>query len=152
MTRIDFYLLPAGTAANPVAVACRLCEKASQAGRNVYIYTPDTAIVDALDKALWTFRQGSFVGHERYTEEAAIDVLPAVFLGAAAPPASHTHVMINLGAEAPPFFSQFERVLEIVPGDVPGRAAARKRFRFYKDRGYALATHELGTTAASHAD
>ncbi|TAM11377.1 MAG: DNA polymerase III subunit chi [Nevskiaceae bacterium] len=152
MTRIDFYLLPAGAPEAALNVACRLCDKAVHAGQRVYAFSPDAAALAELDAQLWTFRQGSFIGHERYTEGVASDVLPAVYLGTSAPPASHAQVMINLGAETPHFFSQFERVLEIVPGDAPGRAAARKRFRFYKDRGYALATHELGNQSTDHDD
>jgi DNA polymerase-3 subunit chi len=34
-------------------------------------------------------------------------------------------------------------VLEFVAGDEPRRAASRLRFKFYRDRGYELATHRL---------
>jgi DNA polymerase-3 subunit chi len=51
--------------------------------------------------------------------------------------------MINLAAEVPAFFSRFERVLEVVDGDASRRAQSRSRFKFYRDRGYELATHNL---------
>lgn len=146
MTHIDFYLLPAGDGDDTVSIACRLCDKATTGGQRVYVHSPDSAMTEALDSALWTFRQGSFIAHERYTEAAhdSSDAAPPmVLIGALAPPPGYQDIMINLGPDTPQFFSQFERVLEVVGGAPPARASARKRFRFYKDRGYPLATHEL---------
>jgi len=51
--------------------------------------------------------------------------------------------MINLGLEVPPFFSRFERVLEMVDGDAVQRAKSRERYKFYRDRGYELSSHNL---------
>ena len=50
-------------------------------------------------------------------------------------------VLVNLHAEPPPFFSRFERLAEIV--GVDGLAAGRERFRFYRERGYEMRTHDL---------
>jgi DNA polymerase-3 subunit chi len=41
------------------------------------------------------------------------------------------------------FFSRFERVAELVSGDADVRQQGRKRYSFYKDRGYPLRTHEI---------
>lgn len=149
VTRIDFYILPDAAPAkapapggNAVMTACKLCDKAASAGQRVYVYTPDTAIADAMDSALWSFRQGSFVAHERHTG-AAVDPLPAVLIGGTEPPASHHAVLINFGESVPDFFSRFERVLEIVDGDAAQRAASRERYKFYRDRGYELGSHTL---------
>jgi DNA polymerase-3 subunit chi len=59
------------------------------------------------------------------------------------PPTSHHGVLINLGEDVPVYFSRFERVLEIVPSQDDARASSRARFKFYRDRGYPLETHEL---------
>lgn len=53
------------------------------------------------------------------------------------------HLLINLAPEVPGFFSRFPRVAEVVDADPQVRAQGRERFRFYKDRGYALETHNL---------
>ena len=142
VTRIDFYVLPDGDSSDSVITACKLCDKAAGAGSRVYVYTPDAMTADALDSALWTFRQGSFIAHERLGAELA-EPQPAVLIGSAEPPASHQGVMINLSLEVPAFFSRFERVLEIVRGDPTARAKSRERYKFYRDRGYELATHNL---------
>lgn len=145
MTRIDFYILPESAAdarGGAVMTACKLCDKAGSAGGRTYVYAPQAEKADALDAALWSFRQGSFIAHERLG--AALETpLPAVLIGDAEPPAEYQNVMINLGPEVPTFFSRFERVLEIVDGDAAERARSRERYKFYRDRGYELATHEL---------
>lgn len=145
MTRIDFYILPDGSHASgaPVLTACKLCEKATAGGHRIYVNTPDEALAEELDSALWSVRQGSFIAHERYDGEPLDEPLPTVLIGAVEPPDSHHGVMLNLGLDVPDFFSRFERVLEIVAAEPQARAKSRERYKFYRDRGYELATHKL---------
>ncbi|MFT4045192.1 MAG: DNA polymerase III subunit chi [Solimonas sp.] len=146
MTRIDFYILPEGGPAAGIQVltACKLCDKAIAAGHRIYANVPDVAAAEELDMALWTVRQGSFIPHERYDGRTApAEPLPTVLIGRDEPPETHHGVMLNLGLEVPDFFSRFERVLEIVAPDAQGRAKSRERYRYYRDRGYELATHNL---------
>lgn len=142
MTRIDFYVIPEAEDPGPVPLCCRLCEKSMKSGLKTYVWAPDGSLIDDVDAALWTFRQGSFVAHE-YAERCEDTDLTPVLLGRGEPPESHHGVLINLGGEVPDFFSRFERLLEIVCGDARARADSRKRFQFYRDRGYALETHKL---------
>ena len=51
--------------------------------------------------------------------------------------------MINLSEEIPAFFSRFTRVAELVDQAPTSRNLARERYRFYRDRGYSLDSHEL---------
>lgn len=145
MTRIDFYILPEGGAptSSPVMTACKLCDKATAGGHRVYAHVPDPVMAEDLDGALWSFQQGGFLAHERYDGEPLDEPLPSVLIGDVEPPETHHGVMLNLGLEVPDWFSRFERVLEIVAGDAEGRAKSRERYKFYRDRGYELATHKL---------
>jgi DNA polymerase III subunit chi len=143
VTRIDFYVLPEAGGETPVLTACKLAEKAAAQGLRVYVNAPDPALADDFDGALWSFRQGGFVAHERYAGTEPEAPLPPVLVGSAEPPESHHGILLNLGSEVPPFFSRFERVLEIVGGDAAQRAQSRERFKFYRDRGYELKTHNL---------
>lgn len=140
MTRVDFYLLPED--GNAVAVACRLCEKAVAGGAQVYVRA-DAAMADEVDGALWSFRQGGFVSHERFSGAPVEAPAPAVLIGVLAPPESYRTVMLNLGHDVPTWFSSCERVLEIVACDAASKTLSRERYRFYKDRGYELKTHDL---------
>jgi DNA polymerase-3 subunit chi len=58
-------------------------------------------------------------------------------------------VLLNLRPEWPAFFSRFQRLVEIVGLDEADRAQARERFRFYRDRGYEIRTHDLSKTQNS---
>ena len=66
-----------------------------------------------------------------------------VLIGHVDAPESINQVLINLDAAVPMFFSRFERVVEIVNQDETLRQQARDRFKFYRDRGYDLQTHNL---------
>jgi DNA polymerase-3 subunit chi len=142
VTRVDFYVLPSESTDDAVMTACKLCDKAVGGGSRVYVHAPDTATQDQLDKLLWTFRQGSFIAHERATESPPVEPLPAVVFGKVEPPATHSKVMINLADDVPAFFSRFERVCEVVAGDEAQRAKSRSRYKFYRDRGYELKSFE----------
>ena len=140
MTRVDFYLLSGGNAVIPAA--CRLCEKAVSAGHRLYVRAPDPVVAEDIDGALWSFRQGGFVAHERHSGAEIEPPPPPVLIGAIEPPASHRGILINLGQDVPPWFSSFDRVLEVVAEEPALRESSRERFRFYRERGYELKTFE----------
>ena len=146
MTRIDFYILPEasdGAPANTVMTVCKLCDKAVNSGARVYVRAPQPQLVEEIDAALWTFRQGGFIAHERDNGAILEDPQPAVLMGDGDPPATHQGVLLNLGDDVPLYFSRFDRVLEIVPGSAADRASSRVRYKFYRDRGYELNTVNL---------
>lgn len=136
MTRVDFYLAKDDTARGAPLVACRLAEKAWKLGHKVYLHASDPTAAQQLDELLWTFRDAAFVPHS-LSEEAPVRI------GHAGPPDGFDALLVNLAAEVPGFFSKFERVAEVVGGDAAAKEQARERFRFYRDRGYDLETHEV---------
>ena len=145
MTRVDFYLLPEAGAEARARFACRLTEKAYRQGHRVYIRAADRDHAEALDRLLWTFRDGSFVPHARYPEAAEED--QPVLVGTALPERMDD-VLLNLAGDRPEGFSRFRRLVEVVGPDAGERAAARERYRYYRDRGYPLATHDLARSRA----
>jgi DNA polymerase-3 subunit chi len=72
-----------------------------------------------------------------------LDPAPLVLLGPGPPPEGFDDVLITLAAEVPECFSRFRRVAEIVGPAPADKEQGRARFRFYRDRGYALQTHNL---------
>jgi DNA polymerase-3 subunit chi len=142
MTKVDFYLLSAEGPESRERTACRLAEKAYRLGHRVYLLVPDQAAAIELDELLWTFSQGSFVPHAVCTDKADSDV-PPVLIGYAEPPAALNDVLVSLSAEVPPWFSRFARVAELVGPAEADKNRARGRFRFYRERGYPLDTHNL---------
>lgn len=149
MTRVDFYVLDDQADAARERFACRLAEKAFRLKHTVYLHAASAAAAQRLDALLWTFNEGSFIPHVL----AAADLDPQlaaatpVQIGTGEEPAFDAAVLVNLDGTVPGFFSRFERVAEIVGGDADQRNLARARFKFYRDRGYALETHQIGSGA-----
>ena len=82
MTRVDFYVLPETEDIGPVLTACRLCERAAGERLRIYAYVPNPALADDIDAALWTFKQGSFVSHERVEAKGEDMALASVLMSA----------------------------------------------------------------------
>ena len=141
MTRIDFYVLPEQGRSNREHLACRLTEKAYDRGHRIFIHTATREQAETLDTLLWTYRDESFLPHALCTDELADD--SPIQIGHSEEPRGNCDVLINLSLEVPAFFSRFERVAELVGSGNDERQRAREAFRFYKDRGYPLDTHQL---------
>lgn len=137
MTSIDFYTHVDA----PLEVAVKLVAKAWSQHGHVRVLTPDRATSDKLDRLLWTQVSLSFIPHCRLDSPLAAET--PVIVDETLEHAGPSGVLINLQHEAPPFFSRFERLAEIVARDDDATQAARHRFRFYRERGYTLRTHNL---------
>lgn len=142
MTRVDFYLLSTADETARLRVVCRLADKIFGLGQQLHIHTADAEQERSLDRLLWTFQDISFLPHRLTGAESA--VVP-ISLGHDGTPAAGGDVLINLAPDTPHFFSRFERVAEIVDEQPEVRAAGRTRYRFYRDRGYPLQHHQLGS-------
>lgn len=141
MTRIDFYLLPIAEPHGKLSFACRLAEKAFREGLQIHVHASDAAEAAAIDSLLWSFRDTSFVPHRRIDTPG--NAPAPVLIGWGEDFSEHHDVLINLTSAVPKLFGRFERVAEIVLDDPELRAASRERWRFYKERGYPLAHHDL---------
>jgi DNA polymerase-3 subunit chi len=141
MTRIDFYISKDKHPGARQKLACKLIEKAYKLGHHIYVHTDSDQKASELDELLWTFRDGSFVPHHKLP--ATEDQNSPVLIGHANEPGGEHDVLINLADEVPNFFSRFERVAELVDDNPENKTRGRDRFRFYRDRGYELKTHEL---------
>ena len=142
MTRVDFYLLPVSEPHGRLTFACRLVERVFTEGHHIYVHASSTEQVLQLDEMLWSFRAESFVPHHALAEGNPEDAA-AVTIGCGDDPGAHHDVLINLDQRIPPFFSRFQRVAEIVLNDAEQRNASRERWRYYRDRGYALEHHDM---------
>jgi DNA polymerase-3 subunit chi len=137
MTEIDFY----SGGGDRLQTTCRLVAKVMRQGLRLMIYAPDAAVAERIDKLLWTFSSTDFIPHCRAKDKLA-EVTP-VLLGSQ-PPNLPQDVLLNLHVEQPPFFSRFQRLIEITGITPEDTQAARKRYRFYQDRGYEIRHHRLG--------
>ena len=137
MTKVDFYT----GSTDKLRTACQLSHKAMQNGVRVVLSAPDAATTDALDKLLWQFPATAFIPHCR-SDAAEAGQMPVV-LNNSSGKFSHHDLLISLHDECVPFFSRFERVIEIVGHDAEDSRLGRERFKFYRDRGYELSHIDL---------
>ncbi|MEQ1814219.1 MAG: DNA polymerase III subunit chi [Candidatus Nitrotoga sp.] len=160
MTKVDFYT----GVEDKLRTACKLSHKAVESGMRVQLYSPDEATTQTLDALLWSYPTTAFLPHCRNDEEGAGDI-PVVL--AHAPKNStasinsvpdenfvhsknfpHNEVLISLHSTCLPFFSRFERVIEIVGLDATDIHTGRERFSFYRDRGYEMRHFDLRSQLA----
>ena len=140
MTKVDFYT----GSPNKLRTACQLSHKAMQSGVRTVISVPDAATTDALDKLLWHYPATAFIPHCRSDAEEAEQMPVVLNLGGEKFP--HHDLLISLHTECVPFFSRFERVIEIISNDAEDSRMGRERFKFYRDRGYELCHIDLSKT------
>ena len=141
MPRIGFYVLPDQQEKGRALLACRLGDKAYSLGHTVYLFATSEARAAALDDLLWTFRQDSFIPHERYPLIGAEG--SPVLIGVASPAEVNAQVLINCTDALPEGFERFERVVELVDQHPEVLAQSRERFKQYRERGCAPETHKL---------
>jgi DNA polymerase III, chi subunit len=137
MTSISFYT----HAPDKLSIARQLVAKAWGQKLNVLIYAPDETVAANIDRLLWTQPALSFIPHCR--DNSPLAASTPVIIGERADTLPSADVLINLGSEPPPVFSRFERLVEIVTEDENDVLQGRQRYRFYKDRGYELLSHDL---------
>ena len=141
MTEIDFYILDASSLEAGLVFACRLAEKAVDLGRHVLIRPPSRADARRLDGLLWTYSQGSFLPHRLISDAGPAPIEPVLIDDGPGPVGERWDLLINLAADVPDYFSRYARLAEIVDGE--RREDGRERFRYYRDRGYALKAHPI---------
>ncbi len=141
MTQIDFYT----QAADRLHTACRLAAKARSHGLRVTLFCPDRETAVRLDRMLWTVPATGFLPHCAPDDRLA--AVTPVLIDSSGDTHLHDEMLINLGPQWPAFFSRYQRLAEIVSADDADRAQARARYKFYRDRGYAIRTHDLSGSA-----
>jgi DNA polymerase III subunit chi len=146
LTTIDFYF----NAQDRLQVACRLAGKAASQKKRMLIYAPEPELASRIDKMLWTWPAIGFVPHCAAHDPLAPDTAVLIAADAHTPP--DCELLLNLGADCPPHFERFERLLEIVGLEDEERSAGRSRYRFYLDRGYKITNHDLAQPAARAAE
>ena len=137
MTRIDFYFNVDNKAHQLAALAALVLPQQ----RRLYVLAADRQSTEQLETALWSAPATGFLPHCRRGHRLAAETPIVLDWEGAAPP--HDDILVNLQAAHPPFFSRFQQLMELVGREEADRAAARARFRFYRDRGYQILTHDV---------
>lgn len=137
MTRVSFL----HGAADRIQAAAQWLQQAWGRRQAVLVYVPDEADANRLDRILWTQPQLSFLPHCRADSPLVAETPILLTDRLDAPP--QEQCLLNLGNELPPGFSRFEELVEIVSTNDADRLPARERFKFYRERGYAIDSRDI---------
>lgn len=138
MTIATFHIIGDTNPEAPWLHCCTLCEQWVDEPQRSWVWCPDAALADQLDDLLWGFREDAFVPHSLDLEEEA-----PITLGVEAPPPGFER-LVNLSGQVPPDPGRFVEIAEIVPGDEDSRAAARLRWKAYKEAGLTVRHQPVG--------
>ncbi|MFK5893653.1 MAG: DNA polymerase III subunit chi [Pseudomonadota bacterium] len=152
MTRIDFYILAEQSHRNVEQLTCQLTEKAYLQNNFIYIHSKSVEQANSIDELLWKYKADSFLPHanqlnmnqeqtDNFDYPIVINVSNSITDTLNCE--KRSEFLINMTNTTPAFFSQFHRLAEIVDKDEKSKQDARERFRFYKERGYEIATHNV---------
>jgi DNA polymerase-3 subunit chi len=143
VTEIFFY----HGARDRVQAAAAWLTKAWGQRQPVLVYAPDDALGDRLDRLLWLQAPTGFLPHCRADSPLAAET-PIVIARDfdELPTLPQDERLLNLADEVPPGFARFQTLVEIISGEDAVRIPARERFKFYRERGYAIQSNDLGGT------
>ena len=136
MTEVAFYT----NVSDETHLMGKLLSKAHNVGRKLHISVRNERHSEKIRKGLYGTEPTSFFGISSSPHDVH-DLTSAII--SYTPDYGHNDIIINLTSEIPDNFSAFKRVIEIVSPDEENISAARNRYRWYKDRGYSIATHKL---------
>lgn len=148
MTKINFYQT-SGAAQSALDLSCELAENALRMNADVLIYCPDTALGEQLGERLWSWSATGFLPY-RVDHKGP----ERIRLCQNEEPGDDHGVLINLAADTPDWFGRFESLYELIYGDPGFVDSKRRRYKFYKDRGFPLSYHDLSDRQQNpgHAD
>lgn len=139
--RIDFYVLKNQDSSAWEQFACRLTHKAYQLGHRICLLALDKNQAKRLDQLLWTFNANSFIPHALEGEQSSSNA--PIVISSQSCNEKTRDILITLGEAQENLVTEFERVAEVVGGPEDGRKKARERYRFYREKGYDLQTHDV---------
>jgi DNA polymerase-3 subunit chi len=141
VTEIIFYT----HVENKFHTACEISNKVLRSQRKMMVFAQDESAAAKIDRMLWTVPALGFLPHCDVNHALAAQT--PIVISCVADKLAYDDVLLNLHDEVQPFFSRYQRVIEIVSTDVADANAARIRYKFYKDRGYSITSHDLSKKA-----
>lgn len=136
--RVVFYLLNQQNN-TPLLFACRLIEKAFKQNHRIVVQTNHNEDSKQLDELLWTFKDTSFIPHHCYNDTLDSPIM----ISHVEMPQHHRDLLVNLTDTVPTHFQNFSHIVEIVGTSTDAKHKSREKYRFYREQGCELETHEI---------
>lgn len=151
MTNINFYVSNQNGLEYRLGIVYKLIGHALKRQLFVHIHTENEQMNKQVDDWLWTANKPSFIPHQiitntqiQYTNKTDdSNVAKVITISHDFEPIHNCDYLINLSVRQPSFFSRFTKLAEVLDNSEDILTAGRKRYVFYRDRGYTLAYHKL---------
>lgn len=144
MTEIAFYHLERSSLE---AVLAKLLEKALAAGMRAVVKAGSAERVEALNAALWSYEQGSFLPHGSAEDGNASD--QPVWLTAGEDNPNGATILFLIDGSESGELERYARCLELFDGrDETALAFARAHWKAYKEAGHTLTYWRQSETGA----
>ena len=137
MTNVRFY----HNASDRLRAACAITAKAVAAGHKVIVFAPDALTARSYDEKLWSQPPHGFIPH--VSAESPLAARTPVLIAGSLDNLPYDDLLLNLADELPAGFARFRHLVEIVGADEAGRAAARSRWRSYKEHACPVQAFDL---------
>ena len=143
MTEINFYVSQQDGLSHRLEIAYRLVNLARQHDLTVHIHTDSHLSNKKMDQLLWSSVPSSFIPHRIIDPDNQQIQANEITISHNVEPMHDCDYLINLSNERPDFFSRFKKMAEIIDNSEEILSAGRKRYAFYRDRGYTLQYHKM---------
>lgn len=143
MTDINFYVSKQIGLEHRLAIAYRLIKRALQHDMLIHIHTDNESTSQHIDRDLWALDKISFIPHQIISPDEEPEAFKQIHISHTVSPIKNCDYLINLSSQRPDFFSRFKKVAEILDNSDEILTAGRKRYAFYRERGYTLAYHQM---------
>lgn len=137
MTSIGFYF----NVVDKPALVNQLVQKALLQHRQVTLLTTDEAAANELSDALWLSTPTAFNANV-LAHDTLASVTPVV-IEWQTQRIQQDDLLITLQSTQLTLFSRFRQLVELVGLEEADKAEARKRFAFYRDRGYTIKSVDM---------
>jgi len=141
VAQVDFYSTTDTHHEAAAVLLCKVIEKACKQGLKVFVHTPSPRHARAFDQLLWTFKETSFVPHQRSDDGPPL--YSPVIIGGGEVTRGEATLLANLSPDLPPTLQGFERIVDVAGGADPGLSEGRRRYRGYLDLQLDLKHHRL---------
>jgi len=150
MTDINFYVSKHDGLEYRLRIAYKLIGYALTRNLYIHIHSDNEKMDKQISDWLWTFDKSSFIPHRVINQETdgnssnnQTEIKESISISHNHEPMENCDYLINLSIQRPAFFSRFTKLAEIIDNSDEILAAGRKRYVFYRERGYTLAYHKL---------
>ena len=130
--KVDFYVYELSDYQFYQRLVCNLVEEAYNQENNILLLCENEESCETLDELLWTFKDVSFIPHEKKLNNKILTQHINVTKK------KHSLILMNLTYSFPDFLETHDRVIEMSGYDEDSRQKARLNFKRYKTMNFEI--------------